>query len=125
VRRRAHHVGVITPISAACRGSEMPLTTQPSATPFLVWWCIGAAFHREPCAPGLHGFSGKTAASAMGSSSRPGPSKPTVPPPKPGGRKAAAEGRAVETKCGDEDELPVISEPHEMFWDMVRSASCR
>jgi hypothetical protein len=48
-----------------------------------------------------------------------------VPPRKTGKRKAAAEGDAVETKCGDEDELPVISEPHEMFLDMVRSASCR
>ena len=122
MRRRAHHVGVLTPISAACRGSEMPLTTQPSATPFLVWCCIGVAFHREPCAPRLHGFSGKTAASAKGS---PGPSKPRVPPGKTGRRKAAAEVRADETKCGDEDKLPVISEPREMFLDMVRSASSR
>ena len=31
----------------------------------------------------------------------------------------------METKGGDEDELPVISEPHEMFLDMVRSTSGR
>ncbi len=31
----------------------------------------------------------------------------------------------METKGGDEDELPVISEPHEMFLDMVRFPSWR
>ena len=86
---------------------------------------IGVAFRREPCAPRLHGFSGNTAASAKGSSSIPGPSKSWVPPRKTGQRKAAAKCRTVETKWGDEDELPVISEPHEMFLDMVLSFSCR
>jgi hypothetical protein len=73
------------------------------------------------------GFSGKPATKSVGPSS--GPRRAAPPRPrarrKQVNRKAAgeAEGDAVETTGGDGEELPVISEPGEMFLDMVR-CSC-
>jgi len=96
---------------------------KPSAMPFprAALWRVSSR---------TYGFSGKPATKSVGPSS--GPRRAAPPRPrarrKQVNRKAAgeAEGDAVETTGGDGDELlPVISEPGEMFLDMVRSVSCR
>ena len=77
-----------------------------------------------------HCLAGKTAAWSAGKGSKPKrpaasakPRAARVARKKGEGKPAGeAEEDAVETKGGEGDALPVISEPHEMFLDMVRFA---